>query len=80
MCGAMRLEGKRLETASSSWVDAQTEELIRQGLAAITHGRTSIIVAHRYSTLTGADRVLVLADGRIIEEGPPAEILRHHPQ
>ena len=64
-----------LDEATSS-VDAQTEELIRQGLAAITSGRTSIIVAHRYSTLAGADRVLVLADGRIVEEGPPADILR----
>jgi ABC-type multidrug transport system fused ATPase/permease subunit len=66
-----------LDEATSS-VDAQTEELIRQGLEAITSGRTSIIVAHRFSTLTGADRVLVLADGRIVEEGPPEEILRRH--
>jgi ATP-binding cassette subfamily B protein len=64
-----------LDEATSS-VDAWTEELIRLGLQAITAGRTSIIVAHRFSTLAGADRLLVIRDGQVAEETTPAEFLR----
>jgi len=64
-----------LDEATSS-VDAQTEEAIRQGLDALTADRTSLVVAHRFSTLAGADRLLVIKGGRIAEETTPAEFLR----
>jgi len=64
-----------LDEATSS-VDAWTEDLIRRGLKNITAGRASIIVAHRFSTLADADRLLVIRDGRLAEETTPAEFLR----
>ncbi len=63
-----------LDEATSS-VDAQTEESIRQGLFELTKNRTSIIVAHRFSTLADADRLLVVQDGVIDRETTPAEFL-----
>lgn len=63
-----------LDEATSS-VDAETEEAIRQGLAELTHGRTSLIVAHRFSTLADADRLLVIRDGVVAEETKPREFL-----
>ncbi|HOX06657.1 MAG TPA: ABC transporter ATP-binding protein, partial [Planctomycetota bacterium] len=56
-----------LDEATSS-VDAYTEDLIRRGLKNITAGRASIIVAHRFSTLADADRLLVIRDGVLAEE------------
>jgi len=56
-----------LDEATSA-VDSETEEHIRQGLGELTSGRTSLIVAHRFSTLADADRLLVIRDGRIAEE------------
>jgi ABC-type multidrug transport system fused ATPase/permease subunit len=63
-----------LDEATSA-VDAETEENIRRGLGALTRGRTSLIVAHRFSTLADADRLLVIRDGRIEEETTPREFL-----
>ncbi len=56
-----------LDEATSA-VDSETEENIRQGLGELTSGRTSLIVAHRFSTLADADRLLVIRDGCIAEE------------
>ncbi len=63
-----------LDEATSS-VDAETEEAIRRGLAEVTSGRTSLIVAHRFSTLADADRLLVIRDGQVAEETTPREFL-----
>ena len=52
-----------------SAVDTQTEALILEGLEGVARGRTTLIVAHRISAFQNADRVLVLEDGRIVEEG-----------
>jgi ABC-type multidrug transport system fused ATPase/permease subunit len=65
-----------LDEATSS-VDAWTEDLIRRGLKNITAGRASLIVAHRFSTLADADRLLVIRDGVLAEETTPAEFLRN---
>jgi ATP-binding cassette, subfamily B, bacterial len=43
--------------------------LIQEGLDTVLEGRTSIVVAHRLSTIKGADRIIVLREGHIIEEG-----------
>ncbi len=64
-----------LDEATSS-VDAWTEDLIRRGLKNITADRASIIVAHRFSTLADADRLLVIRDGVLAGETTPAEFLR----
>jgi ATP-binding cassette subfamily B protein len=64
-----------LDEATSS-VDGQTERLIQEGLLRLMKGRTSIVIAHRLSTVQHADRILVLHRGRVREEGTHAELLR----
>jgi len=63
-----------LDDATSA-IDPQTEREIHQALAVRRRGRTTLIVAQRASTLAGADRVVVLQQGRVVEQGPPAELL-----
>lgn len=53
----------------TSAVDAQTEHLIMKGLDEIFEGRTVVVIAHRLSTVLGADKIYVLENGRMIEEG-----------
>jgi ATP-binding cassette subfamily B multidrug efflux pump len=63
-----------LDEATSS-VDTQTEQVIQRALARLFNGRTVFVIAHRLSTITGADRVVVIHDGRIVEQGRHAELL-----
>jgi len=63
-----------LDEATSS-VDSISEQLIQQATEKITRGRTSIVIAHRLSTVQYADRILVLDKGRIIEQGDHQELL-----
>ncbi|MES0359735.1 MAG: ATP-binding cassette domain-containing protein, partial [Anaerolineales bacterium] len=63
-----------LDEATSS-VDTQTERLIQDALARLLSGRTSIVIAHRLSTVVNADIILVIQDGRIIEKGSHADLL-----
>jgi ATP-binding cassette subfamily B protein len=63
-----------LDEATSS-VDSMSEQLIQQATEKITQGRTSIVIAHRLSTIQKADRILVIGDGRIIEQGSHQELL-----
>ncbi len=64
-----------LDEATSS-IDTETEMLIRDALEKLLAGRTSIIVAHRLSTIQNADRIVVLHRGRIREMGSHQELLR----
>jgi ATP-binding cassette subfamily B protein len=64
-----------LDEATSS-IDTETELLIRDGLERLLVGRTSIIIAHRLSTVQNADRIIVLHRGRIREVGTHQELLR----
>jgi ABC-type multidrug transport system fused ATPase/permease subunit len=67
-----------LDDATSS-VDARTEAAIRRGLAEAMVGRTTFIVAHRLSTISLADEIIVLDRGRIVERGGHAELLERSP-
>jgi ATP-binding cassette subfamily B protein len=64
-----------LDEASSS-LDAPTERLVQRALRTVLAGRTALIIAHRLSTVGIADRVLVLDEGRIVEDGTPEQLLR----
>ncbi len=63
-----------LDEATSS-VDPETESLIREAVNRITHRRTTLVVAHRLSTIREADRILVMQGGRIREEGTHDELI-----
>lgn len=63
-----------LDEATSS-VDTQTERTIQNALSLLLHGRTSFVIAHRLSTVVNADIILVVHDGRIIEEGNHSDLL-----
>jgi ATP-binding cassette subfamily B protein len=64
-----------MDEATSS-VDTLTEDLIQRGMEVLMRDRTSFIIAHRLSTIKRADRILVIEDGRIAEQGSHAELLR----
>ena len=57
-------------------VDTETEELIQDALKKLMQGRTSIVIAHRLSTIQDVDRILVLRQGKLIEQGKHADLLR----
>jgi ABC-2 type transport system ATP-binding protein len=63
-----------LDEATSA-VDTETERAIQQSLRKLTAGRTALIIAHRLSTIRHADRILVLRDGRVAEEGHHDDLL-----
>lgn len=64
-----------LDEATSS-IDTRTEVRIQKAFDTMMQGRTSFIVAHRLSTIQGADRILVMKDGHIIEQGRHEELLQ----
>ena len=63
-----------LDEATSS-LDSGSESLVLQALDGLMRGRTSLVIAHRLSTVRSADRIFVLKDGAIVEEGTHEELL-----
>ena len=63
-----------LDEATSS-VDTETEQLIQHAIQTVLAGRTSFIIAHRLSTIRSADRILVIQDGKIIEDGTHRQLI-----
>jgi ATP-binding cassette, subfamily B, multidrug efflux pump len=66
-----------LDEATSS-VDTRTEVLIQRAMKTLMEGRTSFVIAHRLSTIRDADVILVMRDGRIVEQGTHEELLAAH--
>ena len=60
---------------STSSVDVETERLIHRAMAAVVKGRTTFVIAHRLSTVRQADLILVLRDGKIVEQGTHQELV-----
>lgn len=63
-----------LDEATSS-IDTHTELMVQKGIEALLKGRTSFVIAHRLSTIQNADRIFVIDQGGIREQGSPAELL-----
>lgn len=63
-----------LDEATSS-LDVPGERLVQEGLHTLLAGRSAVVIAHRLSTVIGADRVLVIDDGRVVEDGSPADLV-----
>ena len=63
-----------LDEATSA-LDSATEKLVQSAINKMQKGRTTIIIAHRLSTIKNADRIIVLKDGKIIEQGTHKELL-----
>lgn len=66
-----------LDEATSN-VDTRTEQLIQDAFAKLTHGRTSFVIAHRLSTIRNSDLILVMKEGKIVEQGKHEELLKEN--
>ena len=63
-----------LDEATSA-LDSESEHLVQDALEKLMHGRTSIVVAHRLSTVASLDRIVVLLEGKVVEDGPHAQLI-----
>ncbi len=61
---------------ATSQLDSQSEALIQEAMREVMRGRTSLVIAHRLSTIIGADKILVMDEGRLVDQGRHEELLR----
>lgn len=61
---------------ATSFLDTESERLVQDAIERISRASTVILIAHRLSTVQNADSVIVLENGRVVQQGPPAELLR----
>lgn len=66
-----------LDEATSA-LDSESEQIIKESFATILKGRTAIVIAHRLSTIADLDRIVLLHEGRIIEDGDHKSLLKHN--
>jgi ABC-type multidrug transport system fused ATPase/permease subunit len=63
-----------LDEATSA-LDSESERLVQEALNELMRGRTSLIIAHRLGTVKSADKILVLKDGKFVEDGSHSELM-----
>lgn len=66
-----------LDEATSA-LDAKSEQVVQDALDKLAHGRTTIVIAHRLSTVRGADKIIVMDKGHVVDEGTHEELLDRH--
>ena len=69
------LNSKKAATAN---IDSYTEMLIQKALAILLKGRTGLVIAHRLATIRGADRIIVLQNGELLESGNHDQLMQNH--
>ena len=65
-----------LDEATAS-LDVENETQVQTALSRLLAGKTVLVIAHRMRTVANADKVVVLKEGRVVEEGSPAELMAH---
>ena len=70
----MRNAPVQLLDEATSALDAENERLVQQALHNAMQGRTTLVIAHRLATVLKADRIVVMDEGRVVEEGTHAEL------
>jgi len=61
---------------ATSHLDSESESLVQEALERLMHGRTALVIAHRLSTVQRAERILVMEEGKVVEEGTHGELLQ----
>lgn len=61
-------------------LDAENETIVQEAISNATKGKTVIVIAHRMRTIENADKVIVLNEGKVVEEGNPQELIKEKGQ